>query len=73
MYRKVSSGVNVKEVLTFISERALPILNPHLLAYQAKDLYKLVLYGSKISPSIRQYGYQEAFFWVEMGKQGEPQ
>jgi hypothetical protein len=51
MYRKVhnlQSDVNVKEVLSFISERALPTLKPHLLAYQAKDLYELVLYGSKI-------------------------
>jgi hypothetical protein len=51
MYRKVhnlSSDLNVKEVLSFISERALPTLKPHLLAYQAKDLYELVLYGSKI-------------------------
>jgi hypothetical protein len=51
MYKKVynlSSDVNVKEVLTFISERALPTLKPHLFAYQAKDLYELVLYGSKI-------------------------
>jgi hypothetical protein len=48
MYRTVhnlSSDLNVKEVFSFISERALPILKPHLLAHQAKDLYELVLYG----------------------------
>jgi hypothetical protein len=34
--------------MSFISERALPNLKPHLLAYSAKDLYDLVQYGSKI-------------------------
>jgi hypothetical protein len=51
MYRKVynmDTENNTPEILSFISERALPTLKPHLLAYHAKDLYELVLYGSKI-------------------------
>jgi hypothetical protein len=51
MYRKVynmDTDDNTSEILSFISERALPTLKPHLLAYHAKDLYELVLYGSKI-------------------------
>jgi hypothetical protein len=35
-------------IMSFIYERALPNLKPHLLAYSAKDLYDLVQYGSKI-------------------------
>jgi hypothetical protein len=51
MYRKVynmDTDDNTPEILSFISERALSTLKPHLLAYHAKDLYELVLYGSKI-------------------------
>jgi hypothetical protein len=44
----LSSDLNVKEVLSFISERALQTLKLHLLGYQAKDLDELVLYASKI-------------------------
>jgi hypothetical protein len=51
MYRKVynlDSESNTPMIMSFISERALPNLKPHLLAYSAKDLYDLVQNGSKI-------------------------
>jgi hypothetical protein len=76
MYRKVynlSSDVNVKEVLTFISERALPTLKPHLLAFQAKDLYALVLYGSKIEvPQSAKSDVKKTFSGSKWGNKENP-
>jgi hypothetical protein len=51
MYRKVynlHNEDNSKEILSFIAERSLPQLKPHLLACNATDIYELVQFGAKL-------------------------
>jgi Mn-containing catalase len=69
----LSSDLNVKEVLSFISERALPTLKPHLHAYQAKDLYELKLYGSKIElPQSAKPDAKKTFSGSKWGSKESP-
>jgi len=54
MFRKVygiEESENSRDILSFISERALPSLKPHLLGCSATTLYELVQFGAKLEPS----------------------
>jgi hypothetical protein len=69
----LSSDVNVKEVLTFIPERALPTLKTPPLAFQANDLYALVLYGSKIEvPQSAKLDVKKTFSGSKWGNKENP-
>jgi len=51
---KITNNNNQKEIIMFISERALPNIKAHLLACNAKDLYELIRFGSKIETPVRE-------------------